>query len=201
MLLETLIVASLLGQTGSTQEATKDAAKEPAKPAVDLKVGDPAPKFVALDDTGKEWKSEDHVGKGILVVYFYPADMTGGCTKEACGYRDDLTALKEKGVEVVGVSANSVAEHQMFKKEKSLNFALLADPDGKVATQFGVPTQDGGSYKATIDGKEQPFTVPIAISRWTFVVGKDGKIASKNTAVNAAEDSKAILATVAMLQK
>jgi peroxiredoxin Q/BCP len=174
---------------------------EPAKAAVDLKVGDTAPAFTALDDTGKEWKSSDHVGKGIVVVYFYPADMTGGCTKQACGYRDDLAALKEKGVEVVGVSANSVAEHQMFKKEKSLTFTLLADPDGKVASAFGVPTKDGASYKATIDGKEQPFSVGVVISRWTFVIGKDGKIASKNTEVNAAEDSKAILDTVAKLSK
>lgn len=207
MLLEMIIMTSLLAQTPTAQTPTEQkpaaqsATSEPAKPAVDLKVGDAAPVFSATDDTGKEWKSADHVGKGILVVYFYPADMTGGCTKQACGYRDDLTALKEKGVDVVGVSANSVAEHQMFKKEKGLTFALLADPDGKVAALFGVPTTKGGSYTASIDGKEQPFTVPLAIKRWTFVIGQDGKIAAKNTEVNAAEDSKAILDTVASLQK
>ena len=78
---------------------------------VDLKVGDKAPKFEAMDDTGKLWKSADHVGKKIMVVYFYPADFTGGCTKEACGYRDDYSALTEKGVDVVGVSGDSVHGH------------------------------------------------------------------------------------------
>ena len=194
-ILDLFLVATLVGGvTGSDP-------KEATAPAIDLKVGDKAPAFQAMDDTGKEWKSTDHVGKGILVVYFYPADMTGGCTKQACGYRDDLTALKEQGVEVVGISSNSVAEHQMFKKEKELNFTLLADPEGKVASVFGVPTSDGAEYKATIAGKEEPFKVPMVIDRWTFVIDKDGKIAAKNTEVKAAEDSKAILDTVAKLQK
>ena len=57
-------------------------------------VGSPAPVFEALDDTGKPWKSADHVGKGVVVVYFYPADMTGGCTKQACGFRDDMQVLR-----------------------------------------------------------------------------------------------------------
>ena len=69
-------------------------------------------------------KSTDHVGKGILVVYFYPADMTGGCTKaQTCGFRDDANALKEKVSKSSSVSSNSTAEHQMFIKEKGLNFA------------------------------------------------------------------------------
>ena len=193
-ILDLFLVATLIGGVSGSDP------KEVA-PAVDLKVGDSAPAFQALDDTGKEWKSADHVGKGILVVYFYPADMTGGCTKQACAYRDDLSALKGQGVEVVGVSANSVAEHQMFKKEKELNFTLLADPEGKVATAFGVPMSDGAAYTATIGGKEEAFNVPVAINRWTFVIDKDGKIAAKNTEVKAAEDSKAILDTVAKLQK
>lgn len=178
------------------------AASDPVNPpAADLKVGDAAPKFAALDDTGKEWKSEDHVGKNIVVVYFYPADLTGGCTKQACGFRDDLGALKEQGVEVVGVSGNSVADHQVFKKVHELNFALLADTEGKVASAFGVPTGEGRTYTAMVDGKEMALTLGVAAKRWTFVIGKDGKIASKNTEVNAAEDSKAILDTVAKLQK
>src|SRR5271168_1074208 len=65
------------------------------------KVGDMAPKFEAKDDQGKTWKSTDHVGKKVLVVYFYPADFTGGCTKQACGFRDDAKVLIDKGIEVV----------------------------------------------------------------------------------------------------
>src|SRR5262249_4041094 len=76
--------------------------------AVSLKAGDPAPKFVSTDDQDKEWKSADHVGKKILVLYFYPADLTGGCTKQACGFRDDMKKLADQGVEVVGVSGDAV---------------------------------------------------------------------------------------------
>jgi thioredoxin-dependent peroxiredoxin len=193
-ILEALILSSAL--------VAGVAANDPATPpAADLKVGDPAPKFAALDDAGKEWKSEDHVGKNIVVVYFYPADMTGGCTKQACGFRDDLSKLKEEGVEVVGVSGNTVEQHQTFKKVYELNFVLLADTEGKVATAFGVPTSKGTTYNATVDGKEVPFTIGVVAKRWTFVIGKDGKIASKDTEVNAVEDSKTTLDTVAKLQK
>src|SRR2546425_12460360 len=73
---------------------------------VDLKVGDKAPSFEATDDQGKPWKSADHVGKGFLVVYFYPADLTSGCTKQACSFRDDMGKLEGKGVHVVGVSGD-----------------------------------------------------------------------------------------------
>jgi len=164
-----------------------------AEAQVDLKVGDAAPAFSAKDDTGADWSSKDHVGKHVVVVYFYPADMTGGCTKQACGFRDDMKGLKEKGVEVVGVSGDSVRNHQLFKKAHELNFTLLADTDGKVASTFGVPVKkEEKSLKATIDGKEETLTRSISPSRWTFVIDKSGKIVSKNTMVNAPEDSKAI---------
>ena len=84
-----------------------------------LKVGDEAPEFEGLDDEGKEWKSIDHVGKKILVVYFYPADMTGGCTEQACSYRDAMEELEEDGVEVIGVSGDTVENHKYFKKRTS----------------------------------------------------------------------------------
>lgn len=165
-----------------------------------LEVGDAAPNFQAKDDSGELWKSEDHVGKKIIVVYFYPADLTGGCTKQACGFRDDAEALKEKGVEVVGVSGDSVRNHQLFKKVHNLNFALLADEDGAVAKAFGVPLKAGGSIKYTIDGKEETLTRGVTAARWTFVIDKAGKIALKNTQVNAAEDSQAILKVVDTLK-
>jgi peroxiredoxin Q/BCP len=169
---------------------------------VDLKVGDKAPKFEAMDDTGKLWKSTDHVGKKIMVVYFYPADFTGGCTKEACGYRDDYSALTEKGVDVVGVSGDSVHGHELFKKAHELNFTLLADTDGKVAEAFGVPTEAGAdTVMATNGDQKEPIYRNVTIDRWTFVIDKKGKIASKNTEVHAAEDSKAILETISKLQK
>lgn len=168
---------------------------------VDLKIGEAAPKFEALDDSGATWKSTDHVGKHIVVVYFYPADMTGGCTKQACGFRDDLGKLKEEGVEVVGVSGDTVGNHKLFKKAHSLNFALLADTEGKVASAFGVPFTPGEkTVTATIDGKEEKLVRSVTTQRWTFVIGKDGKIAAKNNKVAAAEDSKAILDMLAKLK-
>ncbi len=161
---------------------------------VDLKVGDAAPKFEALDDKGELWKSADHVGKKTIVVYFYPADMTGGCTKQACGFRDDYGKLEDAGVEVVGVSGDSVRNHQLFKKAEGLNFTLLADTEGNVAEAFGVPHVKGEkSITRQIDGKDEILLRTVTAQRWTFVISKDGKIIAKNTKVNAAEDSQAIL--------
>lgn len=168
---------------------------------VELKVGDAAPKFEATDDQGKPWKSADHVGKKIIVVYFYPADMTGGCTKQACGFRDDMSKLTEKGVEVVGISGDSVKNHQVFKAAYKLNFALLADENGAVAKKFGVPVGEGGVAKVKDpEGKELELTRGATAKRWTFVIGKDGKIVHKNDKVAAAEDSKQILGVVEKLK-
>jgi peroxiredoxin Q/BCP len=172
-----------------------------AAETVDLKVGDAAPQFTVKDDTGHDWKSSEHFGKKIVVVYFYPADTTKGCTKQACGFRDDMKTLTEKGVEVVGVSADSVRNHQLFKKANELNFGLLADTDGAVAQKFGVTVTPGEkSVTSLIDGKEETFTRSLTEARWTFVIDKSGKVASKNTTVNAAEDSKAILELVEKLK-
>ncbi len=94
-------------------------------------------------------------------------------------------------VEVVGVSGDSVSNHQLFKKKESLGITLLADEDGKVAEAFGVPFTPGEkSVKATIDGKEETLVRGVTSKRWTFIVGKDGKIVHKNEMVNAAEDKR-----------
>jgi len=168
-----------------------------------LKVGDKAPEFEATDDQGKTFKSSDVVGKKILVVYFYPADCTGGCTRQACGFRDDQAKLADKGVVVVGVSGDSAANHRIFKKVHKLNFALLADEDGSVAKKFGVPVGKGGEVKGPKDlggkvitdddGNPVVLKRGVTTQRWTFVIGKDGTIIHKNTKVNAANDSKSIL--------
>jgi peroxiredoxin Q/BCP len=166
-------------------------AAEDAK--VDLKKGDKAPAFECTDDTGKAWKSADHYGKKIVVVYFYPAAMTGGCTRQSCGFRDDLAKLSDKGVEVVGVSGDEVAGLQLFKKDSSLNFTLLADNDGAVAKKFGVPLSKGGEIKRTVDGQEHVLKRGVTAARWTFIIDRQGRIALKNTKVDAAKDSQAIL--------
>ncbi len=169
---------------------------------VDVKVGDKAPAFESVDDQGKAWKSADHVGKKVLVVYFYPADLTGGCTKQACAFRDDMGKLTDKNVEVVGVSGDTVANHQVFKKLHKLNFPLLADEKGDVAKAFGVPVSAGGVAKGKdADGKAVELTRGVTAKRWTFVIDKDGTVVHKNIAVKAADDSKDVLAVIEKLAK
>lgn len=164
-------------------------------------VGDKAPAFEVLDDRGETWKAEDHYGKKIIVVYFYPADMTGGCTAQACSFRDDLGKLSEKNVLVVGVSGDSVRNHQLFKKAHQLNFPLLADVEGKVADAFGVPKTVGEkTVKAEIEGETYDLIRNVTTRRWTFVIGLDGKIAYKDDNVNARQDSQNVAAAVAKLQ-
>jgi peroxiredoxin Q/BCP len=168
---------------------------------VDLKVGDAAPAFESKDDTGAAWKSTDHVGKKIIVIYFYPASFTGGCTKQACAFRDDMKSFTEKDVEVIGVSGDTVPNQEAFKKFHKLNFALLADDTGKVGKAFGVPVTEGSkTVKFKIDDKEQEFTRGATIQRWTFVIDKAGKIAYKNPKVVAAEDSKAVMEVIQKLK-
>jgi peroxiredoxin Q/BCP len=101
---------------------------------------------------------------------------------------------------VIGVSGDAVATQAAFKKLHKLPFTLLADEKGDVAKAFGVPTGKGGTAKATIDGQEQQFTRALTIQRWTFVIGKDGKVAYKNPKAAAAEDSKAVLEAVKKLK-
>ena len=102
---------------------------------------------------------------------------------------------------MVGVSGDSVKTHQLFKEHHKLNFALLADVDGKVAGKFGVPCTVGeATAKVKVDDKDQSFVRTATIKRWTFVIDKQGKIAAKNSDVKAAEDSKAILELVEKLK-
>jgi peroxiredoxin Q/BCP len=193
MLRALLTFTMVLGLTNFT------AAAEDAKPVV-LKPGDKAPKFEGRTDEDKPWKSADHVGKKILVVYFYPADMTPGCTKQACSYRDALEDLDRDEVEVIGVSGDSVENHQVFKREHQLNFTLLADEDGKIAKAFGVKTGPGGSWD-TKKGDE-PITLnrKLSASRWTFVIDRDGKIVHKDEKVDATKDATKVLKVIDKLQ-
>lgn len=165
----------------------------------ELQVGDQAPTFVGIDDENKKWDSKDKAGKKIYVVYFYPADMTGGCTKQACAYRDALKELKRDDVEIVGVSGDSVENHKHFKNEYELNFTLLADTDGKIADAFGVRTGQGGSIERMIGNTKVTLERGVTASRWTFVIDKDWQIAHKDTKVNPAQDSAKVLKVIEKL--
>jgi peroxiredoxin Q/BCP len=173
-----------------------------ADDAAEVKVGDPAPSFESTDDQGKTWKLKDHVGKKVIVLYFYPADLTPGCTKQACSFRDDMEKLTDKGVEVVGVSGDSVKNHEVFKKVHKLNFTLLADEKGEVAKKFGVPVRAGGIAKAKdAEGNAIDLQRGVTITRWTFVIDKDGKVIYKNPKVVPTEDSKQILELIEKRKK
>jgi len=160
---------------------------------IDLQVGDAAPKFDRRDEANKTWSTSDHYGKKWVVIYFYPGDFTPGCTAQANAFRDAMHKLTEKGVEVIGISGDSVQAHELFKKAQKLNFTLLSDEDGSVAKMFGVPVGPGATVKAKdADGKLIELKRNATIARWTFLVDKDGKIAYKNSKVAAADDAKKI---------
>lgn len=154
-----------------------------------LNEGDKVPKFSALSDDGNVWKSEN-VTTDFLVVYFYPAAMTGGCTKQACAYRDDKATFDAMGVTVVGISGDEVKNLQYFKESYQLNFPLLSDNEGNISKIFGVPTDKGGTISREIDGENFYLTRGITTPRWTFVLDKNRKIIYKNAEVNAEEDSQ-----------
>jgi len=124
------------------------------------KAGDKAPLVEGKDQDGKTWKLADHVGKQVVLLYFYPKDDTPGCTKQACGLRDRMGDLKKDKVEVVGVSFDSSDSHQKFIAKHNLNFTLLADTDGKIADAYGVRREPGKNMAR----------------RASFLIGKDGKI-------------------------
>ncbi|MGH7492108.1 MAG: peroxiredoxin [bacterium] len=157
-----------------------------------LQVGDKAPSFVANDQDGNLWKFEDHLGKGYLVVYFYPAAMTGGCTKQACSYRDQKSGFDDMHVEIVGISGDPVRNLKYFQEAQQLNFTLLSDVSGEIATKFGVPIGNGGVITRSINGQDKNLERMVTASRWTFVIDPQGKVVYKDAEVNAAEDSQKV---------
>ncbi len=158
-----------------------------------LEVGDKAPSFTAVSDNGRVWDSQDYYFKDYVIIYFYPAAMTGGCTKQACSFRDNYGKLKEMNADVVGISGDEVENLKYFKKAHQLNFPLLADPDGKIARKFGVPLRDGGRIEREVDGKSVTLNRGVTSSRWTFVVDMEGNIIYKNTDVNPERDSEVVM--------
>jgi len=167
-------------------------------PVCAVEVGERAPAFEAADDTGKLWKSSDHIGRKILVIYFYPADMTGGCTAQACGYRDRMDSLKTSDTEIIGVSGDSVENHKLFKRVHDLNFTLLADSDGSVASAFGVPVSVGEkTVLKSVDNKEVRLVRTATARRWTFVIDRNGTIVHKDAKVDARSDPETIAKLIA----
>lgn len=131
-----------------------------------VNIGDKAPEFSASTDGGGTVSLKDLKDKKI-VLYFYPKDMTPGCTAESCGFRDALPDFSKINAEIIGVSKDSVKRHDKFKEKYELPFMLAADEDGKMCEAYGV-WQEKKNYGKTYMG----------IVRSTFLIDEKGKIAA-----------------------
>lgn len=158
-----------------------------------ISVGDKAPLFVATADDGSTWDMKESVGKDFLVIYFYPGAMTGGCTKQACAYRDNQHLLKDAGATVVGVSGDKPENLRLFRQAESLNFTLLSDEKGEIAKAYGVPLGEGATITRVVNGNEYELNRGVTAKRWTFIVDKDGKVIYKNESVNPEQDTREVL--------
>lgn len=129
-----------------------------------MKVGDKAPEILGVDENGKETRLSQFKGKK-LVLYFYPKDMTSGCTDQACNLRDNYAELKKQGYAVVGVSINDEKSHRKFIEKNELPFPLIADTDKQLVEKFGVwgeKSMYGRKY--------------FGIFRTTFIINEEGVI-------------------------
>lgn len=163
-------------------------------------IGDKAPAFQAVDDQGNAWKSEEHVGRKNLILYFYPAAMTAGCTRQACAYRDSHEELTGVNAEVFGISGDDVEGLRIFKRAHGLPFTLLSDGDGSIARAFGVPVREGGTVRRAVDGEEHTLRRSATVARWTFIIDKEGRVVYTNTEVDAGTDAEKTIAFIRNLE-
>jgi thioredoxin-dependent peroxiredoxin len=143
-----------------------------------------APDFELTNDDGDRVRLSDLRGKAV-VLYFYPRDDTPGCTKEACEFRDAFDEFRRRGVEVLGVSPDSVASHQKFKAKHELPFTLLADPEHEVADAYGVWVE------RSMYGKKS-----MGVKRSTFVIDRDGLVAKAMVGIRPAGHAAQVLASL-----
>ena len=144
-----------------------------------IQEGKAAPAFTLEDANGKKVSLADFAGKNVI-LYFYPKDDTPGCTKEACGFRDDWKELQEANAIVLGVSADSGTSHQKFAAKYKLPFPLLSDPDRKVMEKYGAYGEKMMYGKKT-----------VGVIRSTVWIGPDGKVKKHWARVPSAEQHPA----------
>jgi len=146
---------------------------------IELSTGDVAPNFKGINQNGDSIELVQFLGKKV-VLYFYPKDDTPGCTAQACNLRDNLSVLKTRGIEVVGVSTDSVKSHSKFSSKFELNFSLIADENKEIVEQYGV----WGLKKFM--GREY-----VGTNRTTFLIDEkgivEGIISKPKTKVHAEE--------------
>lgn len=151
--------------------------------AKDLKIGDAAPTFEVKNHEGTTFSLASRKGQWS-VLYFYPKAGTPGCTKQACAFRDKIEVIRKLGVEVYGISADSVEDQAKFHKEHRLTFPLLADADGKVIDLYG-----------------SKMPVMKMSKRWTFIIDPDLKIRDLQKDVDPVVDADRVAAKITELQK
>jgi thioredoxin-dependent peroxiredoxin len=173
-------------------KATKPGAPHAPKSAGKTKAGESAalegkkaPAFSLPDSAGIKVRLADLIGAKTLVLYFYPKDMTPGCTTEACSFRDNSNALRAAGAQVVGVSGDSPESHTKFSSRYELNFPLLSDADHKVGRAYGV------YKKKSLYGREF-----MGIERTTFIVDRAGVIRKVFPKVKVAGHTEQVLAAL-----
>ena len=151
-------------KTKTARPAPSAKSKSAAKPGHPLE-GKKAPSFELSDSDGKRIALKDLIGSKNLVLYFYPRDMTPGCTIEACSFRDNIDGIRRLGAQVVGVSGDSSESHRKFTDKNALNFTLLADAGNELGKRFGV-------FKMkSLYGRQF-----MGIERSTFVIDRDGVV-------------------------
>ncbi len=146
-----------------------------------LEVGTKAPVFTLPDQNGKLHSLEAYRGKKVI-LYFYPRDNTPGCTKQACGYSERYPQFMEKGVEILGVSKDTVASHKRFEEKQGLTFTLLSDPELEVIKAYDVWKE-----------KKNYGKVSMGVVRTTYLIDEEGIIIRANDKVKAAEDPEKML--------
>ncbi len=150
----------------------------------EIKIGDTAPDFETVDDSGKKVKLSDYRGKRV-VLYFYPKDDTPGCTIQACGFRDNYTLIADKNAIVLGVSPDDVESHQQFKEKFELPFPLLVDVGHGICDTYGVwgeRTYNDRTY--------------MGMNRSHFVIGEDGKVIDVQYGVKPADSIELSIKTL-----
>lgn len=150
--------------TKTSKARPRAAAAKPPSGAHPLE-GKKAPGFSLPNQDGESVSLRSLIAKGPLALYFYPKDMTPGCTTEACAFRDDIEEIRALGAQVIGVSADPPASHQKFIAKHGLNFPLLSDTANEVTKAYGV------YKKKSLYGREF-----MGIERTTFIIGGDGKV-------------------------
>jgi len=149
-----------------------------------IEEGKPAPDFELSSDAGETIRLSELRGKPV-VLYFYPKDDTPGCTTQACGIRDAYSEFEQEGAVVLGVSPDDERSHAKFRKKYELPFALLADPDHRVAEQYGVWGE-----------KKYMGRTYLGVKRWTFVIDEDGNVKKVFPDVKPAEHANDVLAVL-----